>query len=137
MADYSILALLQQHRFKQSAVGIAVTDPAGRFLRVNRTYCRVTGYSARELTSRDLVSITHPEDVEWNRRLAQRMLTGEICESVSEKRYLHKSGAVIWMRNRVSVVGSAAGTAAHAISVMEDITERKRGEESMEATRRR
>jgi signal transduction histidine kinase/CheY-like chemotaxis protein len=48
-----------------------------------------------------------------------------------EKRYIHKSGAVIWVRLRISAVTNGGHEASHFITHVEDITEHKRAKEEL------
>ena len=53
-----------------------------------------------------------------------------------EKRYLHKSGRIVWVRIRLSrVTGSSEGW--HFVTHLEDITERRRVEEAIRASEER
>ena len=45
-----------------SSIGMALVDPNGRWLGVNPALCKILGYGEAELMSRDVLSITHPED---------------------------------------------------------------------------
>ena len=58
--------------FENSAVGIVLQsgDRSGRFLAANAAYQRMLGYSPEELRTRTFMDITHEEDREANRRLA-------------------------------------------------------------------
>ncbi len=49
--------------FENAPVGIVHNDNAGRFLRVNGTYCAIVGYSRVELVQKTLPDIIHPEDL--------------------------------------------------------------------------
>ena len=49
--------------FELAAVGQAQVNPAtGRFERINRKFCEISGYSEEELLSMTPADITHPED---------------------------------------------------------------------------
>jgi two-component system, cell cycle sensor histidine kinase and response regulator CckA len=49
--------------FELSSVGQCQVDPlTGRFVRVNRKMCEMTGYSAEEFTLRSISELTHPDD---------------------------------------------------------------------------
>ena len=49
--------------FENAAVGIAHEDLAGRFLRFNKRFCAILGYSPEELVGKTLSEVTHPEDL--------------------------------------------------------------------------
>ena len=49
--------------FELLTVGVAQAEvPSGRFIRVNRRYCQITGYSESELLEKTFIEITHPDD---------------------------------------------------------------------------
>ena len=49
--------------FENAAVGIAHTDPTGRFLRVNEKFCAIVGHPREELLQKTFQDITHPDDL--------------------------------------------------------------------------
>src|SRR5690606_10741995 len=115
--------------FENAAVGIAHVAPDGTMLRVNDRLCQIVGWSAEELTTRTFQGITHPDDVEPNLTLLRRVLAGEIDQYAMEKRYCRKDGSVVWCNLTVSCVRKDDGAVDYFISVVEDITDRKRAEE--------
>jgi PAS domain-containing protein len=63
--------------FELSAVGITVADPlTGRFVRVNRKFCEITGYRTEELLQMNFGDVTHPDDRERDRMNFQSVLDG-------------------------------------------------------------
>jgi PAS domain S-box-containing protein len=115
--------------FNLAAVGIAQADPqTGRWLRVNRKMCEITGYSEGELLQMRIVEITHPDD--WSRDLEefQRVVRGEAPSYRLEKRYLRADGAVIWVNVNMMVIRDASGQPERTVATIEDITERKAAE---------
>lgn len=108
-----------------SAIGVAITDTDGRFVSVNRTFCRITGYSRRELLGRNWLSLTHPADRKRSLALALRLRSGARRSFSLEKRYLTKSGDTVWCRASLSAV---PGSSASCIALVEDITRRKQAE---------
>ncbi len=118
--------------FAHAAVGMAMTDPAGRFLEVNPAFCAITGYAPEELLPMEIGSITHPEDFPENLGLLRRMLDGGIPGFVIEKRYIRRDGGIVWVKNSVSLVRDGRGQPLRIIGLIEDITERKRAEAERE-----
>ena len=114
--------------FDQAAVGIGCTDLGGRFLQVNDRLCAITGYSRGELLMRSFRDITHPDDMEPNLRLRRALISGEIPRFQIEKRYLRKDGSPYWVNATVTLVRRSSGEPDYAISVIEDISARKRAE---------
>jgi PAS domain S-box-containing protein len=114
-----------------AAIGFSMATPDGRLVDANPAYCMVTGYDITELQATDFQGLIHPDDFEENKALVDRMLVGEISDFVVENRYVRKDGRVVWVRKSVSLVRSANGSPQWVISLIEDVSERKRAEESL------
>lgn len=118
----------EQYRilFEQAAVGVAISDSyKGSFVRVNRKYSEIVGYSLEELYQESFQNITHPEDVDDDLQLLNQMLRGEIDEYSLEKRFLHKDGSVVWGKITVSPMWLKGDAPEYHIAILEDITQRK------------
>jgi PAS domain S-box-containing protein/putative nucleotidyltransferase with HDIG domain len=114
--------------FTEAPVGMVLATPDARFVQVNQAFCNILGYTEQELRTRTFLEITHPDDRENNRRLIGRMLAGEIPSIAIEKRYLAKSGAIVWVQSSVSLLRDGQGRPIHIIGLVQDISERKRAE---------
>lgn len=116
--------------FGEVAVGLALTDLAGRFIDVNRAYSEITGYTKEELYSLTFQSITHPEDLCRNMDLRSQMMAGERNAIITEKRYVQKAGTIVWARSSISAVRDNAKVIGF-VALVEDVTERKRAEAAL------
>jgi PAS domain S-box-containing protein len=117
--------------FDQSAMGIGHVGPDGRILRINRKYCEILGYSEEELKALTIQDITHPDDREESMNYFRQMLEGK-CGSYSlEKRYIRKDGSTVWVTLTVSTVVDTGGNLRFGVGIVEDITDRKRAEETL------
>lgn len=117
--------------FEQAAVGWALTDLDGKFIRVNPAYQSITGFSNDELSRMRFIEITHPDDQEHNIQLIQQVLNRETRGFVIEKRYIKKTGEPVWVRNSVAGVRGMDGELVRLVAVCEDITERKQTEDEL------
>ncbi|MHC1729790.1 MAG: PAS domain S-box protein [Syntrophobacteraceae bacterium] len=115
--------------FEQAAVGIAHISPNGRWLRVNQKLCDIVGYSKEELLQKTFQNLTYAEDLDAYQEYVRQVLAGEIPTYGMEKRCIRKDGSLVWTNLTVSIVRNASGDPTYSISVIEDITKRKRGEE--------
>lgn len=122
--------------FEQAAVGIALLDPDGRWLRVNRKLCDIVGYHPDELLSKSFQDITHPDDLSSDLEFVGQVLAGEINTYTLEKRYLRKDGSIIWINLSVSLVRQPDGSPGYFISVVEDISARKEAEANLTEAKR-
>ena len=103
----------------------------GRCIQVNEALCRMLGYSQEELTGKGCAELTHPDDLALSRRMAEQLQREPDSTVEGEKRYLHRSGSVVWARVRMSVLRDSLGRPLYCLVHAEDITERKRHEEEL------
>ena len=120
--------LIFEHSFEYAAVGMAHLSLDGKWLRVNRKLCEITGYSAQELIALTFQGITHPDDLARDLVQLEQLMSRKISSYETEKRYLRKDGNVIWVALQVSIVVDADGKPAYGISVIQDISVRKQAE---------
>ena len=121
-----------RNAFDYAAIGMALVSPQGGWLRVNRSLCDLLGYDERELLATNFQSVTHAEDVANDLANLYRLMQGETPTCKVEKRYVHKSGEIVWALNNVSLVRDAEEAPAHFIFQIQDITERKRVEAALQ-----
>ncbi len=117
-----------QATFEQAAVGIAHVRLDGSWLRVNDKICQIVGYSREELMQSTFQKITHADDLDADIVSMGQMLNGEIGTFATEKRYIHKSGAIVWIRLTVSMTRKTGGEPDYFIAVIEDITQSRQAD---------
>ena len=129
------LAASEQHFrafFEMASVGVAQVDAtSGRYQRVNEKYCRIVGYEHDELMGMSFAEITHPGDVELDLDHVRQLLAGELSEFTIEKRYIRKTGEIVWVYLTVSPLWSAGTKPDSTLAVIRDITVRKLAEERL------
>ncbi|MDJ0702508.1 MAG: diguanylate cyclase [Leptolyngbyaceae cyanobacterium MO_188.B28] len=114
--------------FEQCALGIALTELSGKYLQVNQSFCNFFGYETTDLLQKTFQELTHADDIAESQVQIKRMLAGEIPTFTLEKRFICKSNQVKWANVTVSLVRDAANHPRHLITVIEDISDRKRAE---------
>ncbi len=117
--------------FEHSPVGAVMLSPDLQFLRANLSFCHMIGYSEEELTAFTFADITHPEDRQHGLLQAQRLLAGDLDRFEVEKRYLHKSGEIIWAKVSVSLVRDNARNPLFFLPIVQDITARMKAEQAL------
>lgn len=117
--------------FDHAAVGIAHVAPDGRWLRVNQKLCDIVGYTREELLQRTFQDITYAEDLDADLENIRLTLAGQIQTFSMQKRYIHKSGSLVWIHLTVALARGSRKESRYFISVVEDITERKHLEEQL------
>lgn len=121
--------------FEQAAVGIAVVATDGRFRRANAKLCEIFGYAEEELTQKTFRDITYKDDLAIGLAAFGRLLSGELPSYVTEKRYVRRDGYPVWCTLAATLVRHPDGSPAYLVSVVEDISERKRSEAALLAMR--
>jgi PAS domain S-box-containing protein len=107
-------------------VGIMRTELDGRVTLVNTAFERILGYSGPEMLSRRFADLIHPEDRAAAEAQMEALRSNRLRGYSAQRRYLHKSGAIVHTVVAVSAVVDAAGCALFKIGVIEDISERIR-----------
>ena len=116
--------------FEDGPIGTVLVGPDYRFIKVNKAFCGMLGYTEAELTGQSFVSITHPEDVDQDTHLAKEVFAGEIPSYRLEKRYIRKSGEVLEIHLTATVIRGPDGKALYGLGMIQDITARKQAEEA-------
>ncbi|MBE3076200.1 MAG: PAS domain S-box protein, partial [Actinobacteria bacterium] len=106
--------------FDFAAIGMSMVSEDGRFIRVNRSLCRILGYVEVELLGMTFQEITHPEDLEKDLRYAHQVLAGEIDHYQMEKRYVHADGHYVWALLSVSSARDSESDRPMFISQVQD-----------------
>lgn len=126
---------LLEAMFDRTASGIALLDPRGRFVRVNRQFELLLGYAARELRDRTLDGLAEPADRDAVRQLLSDLVTGRRESTQTETRYRRKDGEVLWVLGTMALIPGPDGKPRHVITIIEDITVQRRVREELQASR--
>lgn len=116
--------------FEDAGIGIALVDSAGRLIKGNPALRQILGYAPDELRGRHFAEVTHPDDVEKDRRLFDELVRGERRRYHIEKRYIRRDGETLWGRLTVSSIRDD-GEFRCAIGMLEDITDEKRAQSEL------
>ncbi|MBI5484974.1 MAG: PAS domain S-box protein [Deltaproteobacteria bacterium] len=82
--------------FERSTVGKSLTATDGRLLKINQAFADMLGYSIEEMQQFDFAQVSHPDDVAESWEYIRSLMAGEQTAYRFEKRYIHKSGAIVW-----------------------------------------
>jgi PAS domain S-box-containing protein len=115
--------------YNHALVGIGEVDREGRFLRTNEQFCRITGYTAKELAGLTLLDLTHPDDLARDVELFGKQWAGEIEDYTLEKRYMRKDGRPLWIELSASIVRGGNGASSYGVRIVRDISDRKVAED--------
>ena len=122
---------------EDAPVGIALVALDGHFVRVNRAFCEIVGYTPDDLMGLTIQDITHPDDLDTDRAAAGQLIRGEIPRYQREKRYLSKDRTIVDVLLSVSVLRDRRGAPRYFISQIEDIGDRKRTDSALKESEQR
>ena len=117
--------------FENIAIGMGIASLDGTWLTVNNGLCNMLGYSESELLSTNFQSLTHPDDLNLSLSNIEKSLKGEIDFYHIEKRYIHKSGDIVWIESNSSVIRDSNNNPLYFVTVIENITEMKKAEAAL------
>ncbi|UCQ15553.1 PAS domain S-box protein [Edwardsiella piscicida] len=111
-----------------SAIGTALIDLRGRWIQFNPALCRMLGYEAAILQHLRYRSLIYPPDRLSDKRQLADLLAGHLDSYTLEKRYVHRSGRIIWTLLTVSLVRSPQAEALYFVAQMKEINDIKNNE---------
>ncbi|HEY3477013.1 MAG TPA: PAS domain S-box protein, partial [Anaerolineales bacterium] len=111
--------------YEHVPVGIVETSLDGQYIEINEEFCRIMDYSRAELLQLSIKDCTHEDDYAIDSKLHEQLVTGKIPFYKLEKRYIRKSGEVIWVELTRTLVCDEKGKPRYAVGVILDISERK------------
>ncbi len=112
--------------FDDAGFPMAIIGPNYGFVRVNASFCRLTGYNEDELQSMSILSLIHPDDKKAEKLLLTALFRGEVPSTKSEKRMIRRSNEIVWVSTSASLSRDKEGHPKFIISMSENITQRKR-----------
>lgn len=120
---------------EQSPVSIVITDLKGNIEYVNNKFNQVTGYSAEEVIGKNpRILKSGKTSSEEYKNLWETIASGN--EWRGEFHNKKKNGELYWESASISPIKDTSGNITHFLAVKEDITERKRIEESIRESER-
>ncbi|MFZ5628455.1 MAG: PAS domain S-box protein [Spirochaetota bacterium] len=113
---------------------VALTDRAGKILHVNETFCRISGYSAKELIGKTHAIVNsgyHSREFMhelWETILSGDVWRGEICNR-------RKDGSLYWVKTVITPLRDTLGEIENFLAIRQDITELKEAQARLAALR--
>ncbi|HZJ06615.1 MAG TPA: EAL domain-containing protein [Nocardioidaceae bacterium] len=117
---------------ENAPIGMTMVRLDGTFLEPNQQLCRILGYAPEQLCAMTFQEITHPDDLESDLALLDRLRAGEISHYEMEKRYIRQDHSFVWARLTVSLVRDSHDRPLHYVSQVEDVTEMRAAQEKLE-----
>lgn len=132
-----VLIQQSEEKFKQTFEnapnGVALVSLDGKWIQANSQTSAILGYSNEELLSKTFLEITHPDDLANDLNHVNRLLTGVEDTYQIEKRYIHKSGRIVWCILSVSLVRTEYETPSYFISQITNINSLKKANKKIQS----
>ena len=117
--------------FRNAPIGMALVALTGRLIAVNAALCALLGRVESQLLATDFRALTHPDDLQADLDLLERLVSGAVLSYQLEKRYLRPDGSAVWTLLSVSLVRDADEQPLHFVSQIQDITVAKQAEDEL------
>ncbi|MEO5802925.1 MAG: SpoIIE family protein phosphatase [Verrucomicrobiota bacterium] len=133
-AKMALLKAEEKYRsiFENAVEGIFQTTPDGRYLSANPALTRIYGYHSLEELTSTLVDIEKSLYVDPNRRTEfVRLMQEQGVVNDFESEIYRKDGSIIWISENARAVRDRQGNLLYYEGLVEDITKRKRAEETL------
>lgn len=130
---------LFQNVFDNTSLGLALVLKDGSFWQLNSSFCNIVGYKLDELKALTFQDITHPDDLDIDLELVNKLINKELDTYSLEKRYIHKDGHIVWINLKVTPIFSDENKTdiEYFIAAIEDITTKKEIVENLKLTKNR
>jgi PAS domain S-box-containing protein len=115
--------------FQSGPLGIVLSQMNLSFTMANARFCEIYGYSEEELLNKTFRDLSVPEDIDEDPAVVEKLCNGSMPFFNIEKRNKKKNGDVIWCNITVTVIRDNAGNPQGFLSMVQDVTARKEGEE--------
>ncbi len=116
--------------FQANPVGIAITEmETGEYLEVNESICRLVGCSPQEMVGRTTVELGVWSSVEERNRAFQSLQNGDSLRDLETQMHVRDGGhrTILLSADMIELGGKQC-----VVSLVDDITERKRAVEQLE-----
>ena len=124
--------------YDQATIGFIIVDAkTGNFIQANNKFCDMLGYSFDDIKGKHFTDLTHPDDVANNILNFKKLEEGVIKEYSVEKRYITKSGKLIWVNLSISPLWQSNKKPCTNIGFIKDITSKKEAQTLIEKSETR
>ncbi len=113
------------------------TDARGVWKFLNAAWTEITGFGVEETLGKSFLSFVHPEDRLRHAEMFQPLIENRGDYFGHEARYLTKAGGFRWIEVFAQLTTGTDSRVLGIFGTLTDITERKRADEELAATRAR
>lgn len=117
--------------FELAGAGMHTAAPDGRYLQVNRAFCKFLGYTPEELAELTVADVTYADDLQMTIDQFSEVQAGtrNVCDLV--KRYVRKDGAVVWGHVTAVWLPATENRDAYGVAMVQDVDEQRRAGQAL------
>ncbi len=112
--------------FNIAPIGMVITTPSRKILRVNKAFENTLGYDTRDLLNMTTVNLTYYDDKEKDEQIYTEFLNNEIDNKTFEKKMVTKNGNIIETIIRTTLYRDEKRNPALFIEQVIDVTEQNK-----------
>lgn len=117
--------------FELGLIGMALVTTGGEWIQTNSYLCEMLGYKAAQLKNTPLSELIHPDDQTNFHLMCESLLNDDADHVRHEIRLVSYTGPVVHTEIAMSAQESAEGGIKHFVTLISDISERKRTEQQL------
>ncbi len=117
--------------FERATVATALTLINGAFLKVNKAFCDLLGYSFSDIQKSHFTDIIHHDDIVMRKENLRCLMEEDQMTYRIELRYIHKNGTEIWVDESTALVKDEENLNLYLITSISDISEQKRAQKAL------
>ena len=124
--------------FNNNLCGIATSSyPFLSFSSVNNAFCKMLGYTRKELLAMKMSDINLTKDITHNQKLIHQLYSREIENFTIEESYVKKDGTLLHSITSIQAVYNEEGSMVESVGTIQDITEKKIAEDDLRESQQR
>ncbi len=120
--------------FEEGPLGMVLVDLNSKITMLNDICCRMLGQTKEKLIGISTRDIWHPDDVDLDHQFTKKLFSGNGISIHGEGRMIRNDGQIIWVHVTGTAILDNDGKPLYSIAMLEDITERKRIEDTLNNT---
>lgn len=115
---------LFRSQFDNSNIGIVISSPEKEFIRANKKFCTIIGFSEEELVGKTWLEYTFAEDIDKELPLHNGLIKSERDGYELNKRFLRKNGGIVYTHISISCFRNPDQSIHYIIAYIFEITDR-------------
>jgi PAS domain S-box-containing protein len=120
-----------QSAFEDLSTGLTIISTDGIFLKANKAFYDMVGYTEKEILESRFDEVIHPDERADSSDLMQLFLSLAKPEDSIQRRLVSSEGRTIWTAMNISLIGDSEDAPSYFIVHFQDITEQKRIEDGL------